>query len=343
MNYLILVFSLALLVKGVDILVRSASKMAKILGVPAFIVGLSIVAFGTSAPEAAIGFFSGLKGANQISLGDVIGSSIANITLILGLTAVFYPLRVDPVISRREIPLSFLVQAILAGMIYTGIFLSRFESIILLTGFVLFIAYTGIKAREIIKGQKPCDEAERELFDLFKSEKVIADEAADGKCEPGAAAEVKEKEGMARLVVPFLVGLSALILGGNFVVSSGVAIAHSLGLSEEFIGLTVIAFGTSLPELVTCLVAAFRKEEEIAVGNIIGSNILNILFVLGLSGSLSPIVASPEIFTDLGMMLLATVLLFVPSFFYQNISRLSGIIFVSSYVLFLVFKISGLR
>jgi cation:H+ antiporter len=326
MNYLILVFSLALLVKGVDILVRSASKMAKILGVPAFIVGLSIVAFGTSAPEATIGFFSGLKGANQISLGDVIGSSIANITLILGLTAVFYPLRVDPVISRREIPLSFLVQAILAGMIYTGIFLSRFESIILLTGFVLFVAYTGIKAREIIKGQKPCDEAERELFDLFKSEKVIADEAADGKCEPGAAAEVKEKEGMARLVV-----------------SSGVAIAHSLGLSEEFIGLTVIAFGTSLPELVTCLVAAFRKEEEIAVGNIIGSNILNILFVLGLSGSLSPIVASPEIFTDLGMMLLATVLLFIPSFFYQNISRLSGIIFVSSYILFLAFKISGLR
>jgi cation:H+ antiporter len=341
-NYFVLVLSLALLVKGVDILVRAASKMAKILGVPAFIVGLSIVAFGTSAPEAAIGFFSGLKGTNQISLGDVIGSSIANITLILGLTAIFFPLRVDPVISRREIPLSFLVQVALTGMIYTGIFLSRFESIILLAGFVLFIAYAGLKSKEIIGGQKPCDIAERELFDLLESEKVIAEEAADGKCEPWTAVAVKEKEGMARLIM-FLVGLSALILGGNFVVSSGVAIAHSLGLSEEFIGLTVIAFGTSLPELVTCLVAAFRKEEGIAVGNIVGSNILNILFVLGLSGSLSPIVASPEIFTDMGMMLLATILLFVPSFFYQNISRLSGIIFVSSYVLFLVFKISGIR
>lgn len=340
MSYLLLVFGLVLLIKGVNLLVDSASKIAKVLGVPSFVIGLSIVAFGTSAPEAAIGLLSGIKGANQITLGDVIGSSIINITVVIGLTAIILPLKVEPVIAKREIPMSLFIQIALAVMLYTGLILSRFESVLLLLGFLAFTAFIAMETKKIIRGQIPVSDSEKELFELIEKEEVIAGEAVYGKNVPQAAAE--EKEGRTKLFILFFLGLAALILGSNLIVDNGIAIAHLLGLNEEFIGLTFVALGTSLPELVTCITAALRKEEQIAVGNIIGSNIFNIVFVLGLSGSISPIAVNQEIFIDIAMMVLASILLLVPSYFRQNVSRISGLIYVGMYIMYLAFKISNI-
>lgn len=328
MNFILLIIGLALLIKGVDFFVGSASKLAGILGVPLFVVGLSVVAFGTSAPEAAIGFFAGLKGANQITLGDVIGSSITNITLILGLTAIIQPIKISASVAKREIPLSFLIQLVLALMLFTGLILSRFESILLLAGFLAFIVYLGISSKEIAVIQDAQISSEQE-----------SRPAEDQNELSEYPAEKSENKG--KLVLLLLLGLAALVLGSNLTVDSAVSIAQTLGLSDRFIGLTIIALGTSLPELVTCLVAAFRKEEGIAAGNIVGSNIFNILFVLGISGSLTPIVISPDVFGDIGFMLFTTILLFVPSLVHKKISRISGIVFVTVYFLFMTFKIIG--
>ena len=342
MSYLILATGLFLLVKGVDWSVDSAAKIAKRFGVPAFIVGLTLVAMGTSAPEAAIGIFSGLAGANQVTLGDVIGSSIINITLIIGLTAIILPLKAGPMVSRREIPLSFFIQLVVTGMLLTGMVLSRPESVLLLIGLVALMAYIGIQVRRMIAGERPADTEEKALFVFLQKQQLISEQVMADEAYSPTIYEVKTND-LLKLASLFCAGLAAMIFGANLVVYSSINIAHVLGLSEEFIGLTVVALGTSLPELVTCLVAALRKETDIAVGNIIGSNIFNVLFVLGLSSTISPISSSPEVFVDLGVMLLATLLLLILALVKQNISRLSGLILMGTYIIYIVFKVSGLE
>lgn len=330
MHFLFLAAGLILLVKGADLLVTSASKIAARLGIPAFIIGLTIVAIGTSAPEAAIGIFSAARKANQITLGDVIGSSIVNIALILGISASILPMKVERLVARREIPLSFAIQALLLVLILTGWNVSRIEGIILLLGFA---AFNGFILRETLAKKNRKDKSE--LKNLLARETELPVPA-------GATRKKKKGESLAFLTATFLIGLAGLVLGGNLVVDNSVAIAESLGLSKEFIGLTVVALGTSLPELVTCVVAAIRKEEDIAVGNIIGSNIFNVLFVLGMSSVIHPIAVKSDILPDMAFMLGATVLLFVPSFFRKGIGRWSGSVFILYYIAFISYKAIGL-
>lgn len=341
MNYLMLVIGLALLVKGVDWMVDSAAKFAQYLGVPAFVIGLTLVAMGTSAPEAAIGVLAGLKGANQITLGDVIGSSIINITLIIGLTAVIFPLRVDPLVSRREIPLSLFVQLILIGLLFTGLLLSRSESLLLLLGMLVFVAYIGYKTSRMLDWNRPEDANEQEVFDFLQEQEVMS-EAIIGAEPVRPLVATEERVPMQKLILLFVLGLAAMIGGAQLVVDNAIVIAHNLDLSEEFIGLTIVAFGTSLPELVTCLVAALRKKSDIAVGNIIGSNIFNVLFVLGLSGSIHPIATPAEVFADLAAMVLATLLLLIPAWYMQNVSRLTGFTLMAFYLSYISWKILSL-
>ena len=329
MTYVLLAAGFVLLVKGADWMVGAASKIASRLGVPAFIVGLTIVAIGTSAPEATIGIFSGIKAANQITLGDVIGSSIVNIALILGITASILPLRVDPLVSRREIPLSFFIQACLLVMILTGFSLSRLEGGILLAGFIVFNTLIIVRtAKESAKKRK-----NDPLPEFLEKETSLPDIQSGKK---------SGKDSMPKLVLVFIFGLACLIFGGNLVVDNSVLIAEALGFSKEFIGLTVVALGTSLPELVTCVIAALKKEEDIAVGNIIGSNIFNVLFVLSVSSLLTPIQVERGILFDAAVMLGVTVLLFVPSFFRGRLSRLSGSVFLAAYIAYIAVKIANL-
>lgn len=333
MSVLFLVIGLLILVKGADFLVDSASKLAALLGIPPFIIGLTIVAIGTSAPEATIGIFSALKEANQVSLGDAIGSSIVNILLILGITMSILPLRVEKLVSRREIPLSFIVQASLAVMILTGFVVSRQEGALLLAGFIGFIVVVLVRAGRSIKGKNICPAPGDDLPVLLEKGCELPD-LLDGKN--------RKKETVPYLVFLFLLGLAGLVFGGNLVVDNSVAIALSLGLSKEFIGLTVVALGTSLPELVTCVVATIKKKDDIAVGNIIGSNIFNVLFVLGISSLIFPIQAKPDIAIDVLVMILATLALFVPAFFKERLGRLTGFIFIVGYIAYITYKIAAL-
>lgn len=331
MNLVLLGIGLLLLVKGADVLVASASRLARIFHVPAFIIGLFIIAIGTSAPEAAVGVFSGIQGNNLITLGDVVGSSIVNIALIIGITALIAPIKVECSIPRKEMLIMMGVQVIFFGMILTGNRLSAAEALLLLVGMAAFTWYVYAKSKQDAK-----------KYDMSEEQDALNEEQEREAYEQDLGEEELPKEKIGKLVLLLLLGLVGMIAGANMAVTGAVAIAHSLGLSEALIGLTIVAFGTSLPELVTSLVAVFKKEEDIAVGNIVGSNIFNILFVMGLSGILHPITTGGEIYFDLFVMIGMSLLLFLPSFFLGRISRRTGLLYVAAYVLFLVIKIGGL-
>ncbi|SMC87720.1 sodium:calcium antiporter [Papillibacter cinnamivorans] len=350
MSYVLLAVGLLLLVKGADLLIESASKIAKLLGVPAFVVGLLIVAMGTSAPETAIGVISGIQGANLITLGDVVGSSITNVALVIALTAIVFPLKVDSSVTRREIPISIAVQGFLFAMLFTGDGLSRPEAMGLLAGMLVFLGYIVFKSKQLAAGEVADTPFEAEVFDFMDDENVIAETyseeapAAGGSesertMQPHPETPEKKRESAPKLVFLLLLGLAGLVGGANLAVNSAVDIAHAFGLSEAFIGLTVVALGTSLPELVTCLIAALKKEEDIAVGNIVGSNIINVLLVLGISGTIHPISVGAGIFPDLFAMLGISLLLLGTTFFFGRISRRAGFAFFTAYVVYLLYKL----
>jgi cation:H+ antiporter len=306
-----LVFGFALLIKGADWLVGSASKLAASFGIPSMVIGLTVVAFGTSAPESAIGILSAIDHTNQITLGDVIGSSIANIALIIGITSVISPLAVDRKLLTKELLISFIIQLVFITMALLGGVVSKIDGIILLSGFLLFLVY---------------------LMRTSKNSLVSFSEGTDTTAD----------ESRIKLIAVLIVGLVCLVFGGNVVVDTSTSIAHRLGLSEAMIGVTIVALGTSLPELVTCIVAAVRKENDIAAGNIIGSNIFNILFVLGLSSAIHPIEISRGIYIDSAFMLFATILLFLFAFKQNRITRQKGIILVFLYLFFIAYKVIAL-
>lgn len=335
---------LLILVKGADVLVDSAAGIAKILKVPEFIVGLFIVAMGTSAPEAAIGIFSGIKGTNVITLGDVVGSNIVNIALIIGITASIFSLESESLVPKLEIFISIFTQVCLVVMIYTSYTLSRWEAALLLLGMLLFFGYVVFKTRSVSEDEEPETAIEEEVFDYIESEEVLAEEI-EGAIDEGLKlpsmerGEDEKSESLQKLILLFLIGLAALVLGANLAVNSAVDIAYELGLSKEFVGLTLVAFGTSLPELVTCLVAAFRKEADLAIGNIVGSNIFNVLFILGVSGMIHPISVRPDVFFDLFFMIFISVLLFAVTLILGRITKKAGFVFVMVYFLYIAIKL----
>ena len=337
MNLVLLGLGLIILVKGADILVGSSSKLAKRFRVPAFVVGLFIVAIGTSAPEAAVGILSGIQGTNLITLGDVVGSSIVNILVILGITSMIKPLKVDSEVPGKEMPIAILVQLVFSVMILTSGTLSRLESVFLLIGMLVFSGYVFVKSRRGEKDGETATELEEEIYEYTsQQEEVLYEETELNEVKEAP----KKEESILRLAILVVLGLAGLIIGASMSVNNATAIAKAFGLSETLIGLTVVAFGTSLPELITSLVAVYKKEDDIAVGNILGSNIFNILFVLGISGFLHPITAGKDIIFDLAVMLGASVLLFIPSFFRSKISKLTGLLYLICYILFLAVKIS---
>jgi cation:H+ antiporter len=324
MNFIYLVIGFVLLIKGADWLVGSASKLAKSFGVSSLIIGLSVVAFGTSAPEATIGIFSGIKHTNAITLGDVIGSSIANIALIIGISALLSPLIVDKSILKKEIPMSFGIQVLFIVLAVIGGVVSRFDGMLLLAFFLLFLYYLWSSAKrssaDMIAEEKNMNQNEAGLDQTTYDNRINANYRL-------------------KLVLFLGIGLACLIFGGNMVVDSSVSIAHAFGLSEALIGVTIVALGTSLPELVTCVVAALKKESDIAVGNIIGSNIFNILFVLGMSSTINPIKMSRGVYWDIAAMLISTLLLFGLAVFRKKVKRSGGVALVGFYILFIAYKV----
>lgn len=315
MSILLLLLGFVILIKGADFLVDSSSKIAKLFHMPSFLIGVTIVAFGTSAPEAVVGIISSFKDANDIILGAVVGSNIANIALIISVLALLNPIPISKEIARKEIFFSVLVQALLFILLILSSGLSRLDGILLLVIFALFFSFV-----------------------ILNTKKVVPTTLEGDITNPSTAKNERSFKAILKLLILFLLGLTGLILGGDMVVKNSQTIASSLGISDMIIGLTVVAIGTSLPELASSIVAYRKKEDGIAVGNIVGSNVFNSLFVLGISSSISPIHFSTENMMDLIAMLVISLVFLALGFFRHQVGRFAGSLFLLGYIVFMALK-----
>ena len=303
---LYLIGGLILLFIGAEGLIRGSSNLAIKIGITPLVVGLTVVAFGTSAPELVVSLKAALIGNSSIALGNVIGSNIANIALILGVGALIRPLDVHANVIMREIPIMIGISILLIILLLDGE-LGLIDGIIFVAGIVVYTIVNIILAR---KEKNPEVDAE------FKE-------------------GLESKLGVPISIVFMIVGLGLLILGANLFVQSAIAIAKLFYLSDAVIGLTIVAVGTSLPELITSIVAAYKKEADIAIGNVVGSNIFNILSILGITAIIIPISSAGISYVDLGIMLIAAIILFPLSRTGFSITRWEGAILLAGYVIYI--------
>lgn len=323
MQYLLLIIGLVFTIKSADILIDSVSKIARAYGVSSFIIGITVVAFGTSAPELAVGIVSGISRTNQLTLGNIIGSSMSNTALIVGLSAIIFPLRVKDAVVKRELPILIVVQLALAAMLLHDARLSRLEGIILIGAFAVFIIF-------IIRG------AGSSMKIRIDTE---GDIDTDGNGNGLPARKPEQKNGLVKLWLLSAASLLGLIIGGKLTVDSSTLIAQGLGLSETLIGLTVVAIATTMPELITSIIAARKKEPDIVLGNCIGSNIFNILLVLGISSAIHQIRVADGLLFDFVSILLVTILVFIISVTRKQLQRPVGIVLFAAYAAYLTVKV----
>ncbi len=306
-----------MLIKGADLLVDGSSSIAKRYGLPDMVVGLTIVSFGTSLPELIINILSSMQGQSELAIGNVFGSNVANLLLILGVTALICPLPIKRNTILTEIPFS-LIATLLVGFLANAtlidkrpeLYISRADGAILLFFFLLFMVYIYNIAKTNKDDELP-EEEQTELMPMGKS------------------------------ILYILLGVVGLFVGGKWVVDGAVGMAQSMGLSESFIGLTVVAIGTSLPELVTSAMAAYRRNIDIAVGNVVGSNIFNLLWILGISALINPLPFDVVNNDDIVMMILASTLLIIamPIGKRNAIDRWNGVFFLVTYFGYIIYLI----
>ena len=304
LNLFLLVLGFFFLIKGADLFVDGSSSVAKIFKIPSVIIGLTIVSIGTSLPEAAVSISASIKGAYDLSIANVVGSNIFNLLGVVGVSAIICPFAIDKVIMKRDFPISIFSTLLLALMLLDTT-LSFVEAIIL---FVLFIWYLLLLVRSALK-QRSENGEEYKTLSLPKSLLFIA------------------------------IGIAAIVSGGTITVNAATFFAEALGMSELLIGLTIVAVGTSLPELVTSVVAAKKGESEIALGNVIGSNIFNILFILGMSGIVHPLSCEIGALIDTVLLIGMSLIMYFVCKTKSRVSRIEGYISVVIYVLYVVYII----
>lgn len=315
MSYIILIIGFILLIKGADIFVEGASNIAKKFGIPSIIVGLTIVSLGTSAPELAVSLIASFEGNNGITIGNVLGSNIFNTLMVLGLTAIVMPIIIEKSTVIKDYIVNILVTILLLVLSFGGKLLfnkeaglNRLSGFILIGSCVIYIIYL-IKTA---KNQSEDSEDNKEVNILVSTFKII-------------------------------IGIIGIIIGGNLVVNSASNIAYSFGLSDKLVGLTIVAMGTSLPELVTSMIAALKGENDIAIGNVLGSNIFNILLILGVSSSIKPIVISNSLLVD--MLFLIIISLILGIFIFKGnkeklrLGKIEGLILVALYIGYMAYII----
>ncbi len=282
-SFVLILLGLIALALGAESLVRGSSSLALRLGLAPLIVGLTIVALGTGSPELAVSLDAAIAGNSGIALGNVVGSNIANIGLILGLSALIHPIRIHVQIIRREVPLMIVASFGLVSILFGAGEIDRWAGLALLLGSVAYVANTYLTARQTIPA-------------------TVEQEYVEGI--PGQSRAVWFDVAM------IILGLGLLIVGARMLVDGAIALAQQLGVSQTIIGLSVVALGTSLPELATSIVAALKREGDLVVGNIVGSNILNILCIVGIAAAIQPIAISSLRWLDLGAMMLFAIILF---------------------------------
>ncbi len=316
----LLIVGMAMLIKGADFFVGGASRIAKALKIPPLVIGLTLVSMGTSAPEASVSINGAVNGLGDIALGNVIGSNIFNILLILGVSAAIAPLAVCDELKQRDLPIMVAVfgAALLFAFGITPYEIDAFEGCALLIAFAGYIAALCMRARR-----------SRSIAALIPSSDVARAEKP----------ERKKEMPLWLSVIASIGGLIAVIFGGEIVVDNAAGLARAAGMSEALVGLTIVAVGTSLPELVTSIVASVKKENDIAVGNIVGSNIFNIVFILGLTAAVKPIAVDASTLVDLYVMLGAGILIAVTAKFSQKINRSQGIFALLLYIGYLTYII----
>lgn len=306
MNFVLQIVFLALgfflLVKGADWFVDGASGLARKLGIPQLVIGLTIVAMGTSLPEAAVSISAALRGNAEITIGNIVGSNILNILIILGVTALIATLKVADSTVRYEIPFMIVVTFVLLWLGYTGGQVTRLEGIILWVLFLLYLRYLYMMAK---KGK----EEEREA----------------------------EQLSTAKIIGLILAGVVMIVAGSNFAVEGASNLAKALGISQRFIGLTIVAFGTSLPELVTSVSAARKHNADIAIGNIVGSNIFNILFIVGTTALITPVTFASGFVVDTLIAAAVGILLFVCVARTKELRKKAGIVMLLAYILYFLY------
>ncbi|MCP6720366.1 MAG: calcium/sodium antiporter [Patescibacteria group bacterium] len=312
--YILFIIGFVLLIKGANLLVDGASSVAKRFGISNIVIGLTVVAFGTSAPELFVNVVASVQGNAGIAIGNILGSNISNILLVLGVTAFVYPITMPHNTVRKEIPLSLLAIFVVGFLINDSLIdntapsiLTRVDGLILLSFFFVFMYYS---------------------FGIAKT----------GASESG---EKVKKLGTSKAIAFILLGLLGLTLGGKWLVDGAVHIATLFGVSQTMIGLTIIAIGTSLPELAAAVAAARKKNPDIAVGTIVGSNIFNLFWILGISSIIKPLPFNPLNNLDIGVVIFASVLLlaFLLTGRRYRLEKWQGVVFVLTYIIYIIFTV----
>ena len=314
LTYILFVVGFVLLISGANLLVEGSASIAKKLNISSIVIGLTIVAFGTSAPELIVNIFASVQGNTEIAIGNILGSNIVNILLILGISAIIYPLATKENTVWKEIPLS-LLAAILVGVMVNDLLidggtfsgLTRIDGIVLIAFFIIFLYYT---------------------FGISK----VSGENTD--------LEIKDMSYM-KSSLYIVGGLLGLVIGGKWIVDGAIKIAEGFNVSQSLIGLTVVAIGTSLPELATSAVAAYKKQSDIAIGNVVGSNIFNIFWILGLSAVINPLPFSKDSVIDIIMTIVASLILFLIMFIGKKhtVERWQGVIMILIYIGYVAYLI----
>ena len=311
-SVILLIVGFALLVKGADFFVSGSSRIAKALKIPPLVIGLTLVSMGTSAPEASVSINGVVSGMNDMSLGNVVGSNIFNTLFILGVSALIVPLQIGKDVKRFDIPVMVGIYSllILFSFVITPYSIDLFEGIIMLTLFIGYMVFLVLRAK--------------------RESKTLKDEPT--------SENVKDKPLWLSILLA-VIGLAAVIFGGKLSVDNAAKIAAALGMSENLVGLTIVAVGTSLPELVTSVVASVKKEGDIAIGNVVGSNIFNIVFILGITSTIKPLQLNISALTDLLVMLGSGVLILTVSLLSKKTKRWQGAVMAACYVGYLAYII----
>ncbi len=311
---ILLVVGFVGLVKGADFFVEGASNVAKRFHIPSLIIGLTIVAMGTSLPETAVSISGAMAGANSLAISNVTGSNIFNLMVVVGLCAIMQTIEVDKDTIKRDIPISLIAAVLMLVFAYTNSTLGRIEGLVLLAGFAVYIF---LMIRSALKARSA-----------------------------GLVGESEEDETVKQSILMSLVfivgGAAAIAIGGDWVVDAASTLAIKFGMTETLVGLTIVAVGTSLPELVTSIVAARKNEVEMALGNAIGSNVFNILMVIGIAGAISPINLAATVMNnvlDIVVVIVFTIGVWLMVFKDKKLTRAKGIIMVLAYVAYMAYII----
>lgn len=307
MVYIFLIAGFILLIKGADFFVEGSSSVAKRLRVPSLIIGMTIVAMGTSFPECSVSINASIAGSNGLAISNAVGSNIFNLMVVCGFCTLFCPLAVDKGTLKKEFPFSIIVALILLAFGSAGMVLGHIDGIILTLVFAIFLYWMVMSAKKARAGGNQADGDDYEIIPVWKC------------------------------IFYILGGIIAIIIGGDVVVDSASKIAAQFGMSDNLIGLTVVAFGTSLPELVTSVVAAKKNEVDMALGNVIGSNIFNILLVLGVAAAISPVAFVMENIVDIVVLVVMSLIVWWFAWSKQKITRGEGIIMLIMYAVYVVY------